>query len=314
MATNQLPVNRDMLITFATVVANGLQAEEARIGVKQNTVAAIRADLSAAAEAGKTFNLLKDANVRLKRALAAVDERVKMFIVTAKDILVPLIGRPWSSLWQATGFPDQSVRVPRNMMARLVLVKNLGTYFQANPDKQGAHLNITHDQAIELALSLHNAITECGTSEGNLEVARVAADSTERALRWRLSALQSELRLLLEDNDPTWYRIGLNRPADPAIPAAPGDVVVTGGPPGSIDVQWVASRRAERYRIYKKEAPDGEFVPIATTAGSVAKIEGLEEGSTLLIQVRAANAAGESQPSAPAEIVVPTAPAAPAQA
>ena len=54
----------------------------------------------------------------------------------------------------------------------------------------------------------------------------------------------SELRLLLEDDDPTWDRIGLHRPA-------------------------------ERYRIYKKEDPEGAFVPIAATTDPFAKIDGL---------------------------------------
>ena len=161
---------------------------------------------------------------------------------------------------------------------------------------------------------MQDGLTSAGTSDADLATARTVAINTERALRWRLAALVSELRLLLDDNDPTWYRIGLNRPADPSIPLAPADVVVTGGPPGTIHVSWAASRRAERYRIYKKEDPEGEFVPIAATTGSFTKIDGLAEGRTLLIQVRAANAAGESQPSAPAEIVVPAAPAAPAQA
>ena len=77
------------------------------------------------------------------------------------------------------------------------------------------------------------------------------------------------------------------------------------GVPGAVHAAWSPARRANRYRIYKKEAGDAEFQATATTTGLEATISGLKPGAAVEIQVAAANDAGESLPSDPAQIVVP---------
>src|SRR5437763_381675 len=87
--------------------------------------------------------------------------------------------------------------------------------------------------------------------------------ATAKPRRWRMSGLLYELRQLLDDSDPAWYAFGLNRPIDPEVPVSPTEVAVTAGLPGSVHVTWKSAPRAARYRVYKKEEGDAEF--IATT-------------------------------------------------
>jgi len=52
MATNRLPDQLDRLFALAEDMADGLHAHEAPVGIKQNTEAAVRADLAAVAHFG----------------------------------------------------------------------------------------------------------------------------------------------------------------------------------------------------------------------------------------------------------------------
>ena len=129
-----------------------------------------------------------------------------------------------------------------------------------------------------------------------------------------MSGLLRELEQLLGAEDSRWYAFGLSRPADPETPAVPDDLALAAGVPGAVHAAWSPARRANRYRIYKKEAGDAEFQATATTTGLEATISGLKPGAAVEIQVAAANDAGESLPSDPAQIVVPPEHASSAQA
>jgi hypothetical protein len=52
MATNRLPDQLNRLFALAEDMADGLHAHEAPVGIKQNTEAAVRADLAAVAHFG----------------------------------------------------------------------------------------------------------------------------------------------------------------------------------------------------------------------------------------------------------------------
>jgi len=314
MATNKLPKTRDELFALAEALADALHTDEVRLGVKQNTETSLRAELKAAIEARNTYNLVVSTHADLKRALEAADSEARTFIVNSRNVLRNFIGKPWSPAWQATGFPNDSVAVPAMMTERLILLGALGNYFQVNPDKQNDALKVTGIHAGELFKSLQDARAAVSSNDSETGDAIRARRQSEQALRWRITGLIGELRQLMDDDDPGWYRFGLSRPADPVVPAVPDQVVVIGGLPGSVQVTWDPSRRAERYRIFKKEDGDDDFLPIATTADPFATIDGLEHGATLQILVRAANAAGESLPSDPAQIVVPAEPVTAVQA
>ena len=122
----------------------------------------------------------------------------------------------------------------------------------------------------------------------------------------RVTGLVAELTQLLNDEDPRWYAFGLNRPADPKTPSVPATPVLTPGVAGTVHAAWSRARRAARYRVYKKEANDEDYQHAVTAADSEAMISGLQTGGTVQIRVSAANDAGESLPSAAAQIMVPS--------
>jgi hypothetical protein len=316
MASNQVPVNRDQLFASAQDLVDGLKAQEARLDIQQNTEKKMRSALEAALNANISLNVLSAANASLIAALNDAAGTARKFVQSAKFVLANSLGRRWSAAWLPAGFTGGSLNVPREIPEQLTLLEALQKYLEANPDKQVQALNVTADkqvQALTVTASQAGVVLE---ALKNAKAAVVAGNSAvgaaqkeriqkEKELRWRFTALIAELTLLLDDDDPTWYAFGLRRPSDPESPSAPSDVSVTAGLPGTIFVSWTAAKRAERYKVYKKEEGDAEFQTAATTPILEALITGLKGGSPIEIQVSALNIGGESLPSSPVQIVVP---------
>jgi hypothetical protein len=305
MASNKLPRKREQLFTAAQGLADGLKAQEARLGIKQNTEQEIRTVLAAALSANTAFNTLSAANAVLIAAQNVAAGKARDFIFAAKGVLANSLGRQWSPAWLPTGFTGNSLRIPTHVAERQALLESLQKYFAENPDKEVETLNVTASQAGALLDALKNVRAAVAAGNSAVTAAGKQLKQKERELRWRYSALIGELQLLLDGDDPTWYAFGLKRPSDPETPAIPDNVSVTAGLPGTIVVSWAAAQRADRYRIYKKEDGDGEFQPAQTTVDQEALITGLKGGSPVEIRVSAINNAGESLPSIPAQIVVP---------
>jgi hypothetical protein len=305
MATNQVPRKREQLYTAAQDLADGLKVQEARLGVKQNTEQEILSALGAALNANTAFNVLTAANASLIAAQNIAAVNTQKFIRAAKGVLVNSLGTRWSPAWLPTGFAGNSLRVPADLAQKQALLVSLEKYLRENPDKEVEALDVTASQAGALLEALKNARNAVAAGNSAVTAASEQRKQKERELRWRFTCLVAELRLLLEDDDPTWYAFGLSRPSDLATPAIPNKVGVTAGLPGTIFVSWAPVPRAERYKIYKKEEGDGEFQSAATTVELEALITGLKGGGAVEIQVSAVNSAGESLPSDPAQIVVP---------
>jgi hypothetical protein len=305
MASNQVPQKREQLYAAAQDLADGLKAQEARLGIKQNTEQDVRSALAAALSANTAFNVLSAEYASLVAALKDAAGNAKDFIQTAKFALAKSLGQRWSAAWLPTGFAGSSLRIPSDVAERQTLLESLQKYLEANPDKQVEAFNVTASQASTLLEALKNAKAAVVAGNSAVSAASEQRKQKEQELRWRFSALVAELSFLLENDDPTWFAFGLSRPADPATPAVPNDVSLTAGLPGTIFVSWAAAPRADRYKIYKKEEGDAEFQTAATTVDPEALITGLKGGSPVEIQVSAVNIAGESLPSIPAEIIVP---------
>jgi hypothetical protein len=305
MASNQVPQKREQLFTAARNVAEGLKAQEARLGVKQNTQDTIRAALAAALNANTAFNTLSAANAALIAAQKVAVGNSRKFLLSAKAVLGSSLGRKWSPVWLSAGFTGNSLRIPDDTAKQEALLESLQEYLKKNPEKEVTALDVTALQAAAVLEALKDTRVAVGAGDSAVSAARQQRKLKERELRWRFSALISELALLLDDEDPTWYEFGLSRPSDPEIPAIPVEVSVTSGLPGTIFVSWAAAPRADRYKVYKKQEGEAEFLPAATTVERQWLITGLNGGSTVAIQVSAINDAGESLPSIPAQILVP---------
>ena len=136
--------------------------------------------------------------------------------------------------------------------------------------------------------------------------AKKTRDTAVADLRNRLTGLVGELGQLLEDDDPLWYAFGLSRPSDPETPGVPDALVLVPGTPGSINADWADARRADRYRVFRQiVGTDPDFVHVETVNDSDATVNSFSSGMTVKVRVTAVNDAGESAPSAEAQIVVP---------
>jgi hypothetical protein len=119
-----------------------------------------------------------------------------------------------------------------------------------------------------------------------------------------------ELSGLLSPDDPRWKAFGLNIPDDPAAPAKVLNVVVTPLGAGGMGVDWDPSVRADRYHVELLVGAETEFQRVATVFDPSADLSGLTPGAAVKVRVVAANAGGESTPSAVVEATVPMAAAA----
>jgi hypothetical protein len=306
MATNRLPDQLDRLFALAEDMADGLHAHEAPVGIKQNTEAAVRADLAAATAAEAEFQAKRRAKTDAVTAQTVADSNGKAFIGAAKRVLENYLGSRWSNAWATAGFVNGSTAIPGTIAERQSCLDALKAYFTSNAGHENAPLNVTAARAGALFTALSDARSAVHEAENAAGAAKAARDTAVLALRTRMSGLIGELDQLLDEDDPRWYAFGLNRPADPDRPDIPDSLVLTAGPAGTVLVDWADARRAERYRVFRQiVGADADFVHAVTVTESDATLSGLPSGSTVKVRVTAANAAGESAPSAEAQIAVP---------
>ena len=69
----------------------------------------------------------------LTQAQTTADSNGRAFIGGSKNVLAATLGGQWSQVWEATGFPNQSLSVPSKMDERLSLLGSLQAYLVANP-------------------------------------------------------------------------------------------------------------------------------------------------------------------------------------
>jgi hypothetical protein len=306
MASNEIPVNLDQLFTLAEDAADGLHTYEVTIGIKQNKEADVRLDLTAARTGSTDYDNSRSAKTALSTAATVADSNGKAYLGAARKILALKLGEQWSDLWLPTGFPNLSTAVPASSEERQSLLFALKDYFTANPANEVAALNVTAAQAGLLANALSAARSAVNDGINLSGQKKNVRDDAVSQLRKRLRGLVNELGQLLHDDDPRWNAFGFNLPAAPNTPDVPDAPVLTAGAPGTVLADWADSRRADHYRVWKQiVGVDADFVATGSPVDSDLTLTGLAHGATVKICVSAVNAAGESQKSDPAQIVVP---------
>jgi hypothetical protein len=306
MAQNPLPDQWDQLKTLATDMIDGLHSIGVATGVKQNTEAVMVAALGAANTAENGFQTNKAGKLSKTTSQTTADSNGKGFIAQTKRALAGALGESWSSNWAPVGFVNNSLAIPSTIGEREALLKAMADYFTANPGKENAGMNVTAAEATARYTALKDTRKDALDATTTQAGAKQTRETAMAALRTRMSGLIGELATLLKDDDPRWYTFGLNRPGDPETPGIPTNLVVVGGGAGTLLPHWVASRRAARYRLYKKVVgTDADFVFVLTVTDTDATLSGLPSGATVQVQVTAANDAGESAPSAVVQILVP---------
>ena len=321
MANNQIPIPYDPLIELMEDAADGAATHGVAVGLKQNTEAAIRADLVAligqpAGPGGappavpglkSRLNTAKTTKSSLTAALRTSSSNGRALAMTCLGSLKPVLGQQWNSDWNAAGFTDGSLAVPANPMVKL---QQLRAYYAANPAREVPNINgiactaaacETGAQAISTAQSASNqSNTDAGTAQASLEAGLAAA-------RRRLTGLREELTQLLAADDERWYAFGFDRPTDSSTPDVPENLTATPGAAGSgtLFLHCDTARRADGYRFRVKNAA-GTQLAEKLSNDSEAVLPGLPVGANVTVTVSARNTAGgESAASAAVAAVVP---------
>ena len=280
-------------MALAEDAANGAQTHEVGIGLKQNKEADIRANLADLLAKIAAHGAAVGAKPGLSAAVRTADSNGKAFIATARDVLVPSLGSPWSQAWQPTGFPNQSLGVPRTQAERQSLLAALRDYFTANPAQENAPLGITAALAGTRFTALSNGRSGFNQGVTLIGQAKVARDVSGKKLTKRLRGLVDELTQLLDDDDPIWLAFGFNSPAAPETPEQVEGLVVTPGS-GVAFADWDDTPRADRYHVeIQIVGVDANFHRVQTVTESDATITGLSSGQTVRVRIIAVNDAGE---------------------
>lgn len=304
MASNPTPEDRAVLVALAEDLADGCDLHEVAIGIKQNTEAAIRAVITAEANAKLAYG---NANTAVDNAyddLQAADAAGAVVLKNCRLRLVKLFGSGYNSSWQTAGFPNQSTAVPDSQDARFALLDSLRVYFTATPASESTDMEAT----AALCLAAHAAISDArqavNTSETNQSNAKLADAAALKTLRKRVRGLIDELGTLVADDDTRYEAFGLNIPANPSAPEGIGSLSVLPQGGGKAHASWSYATRMTGTRLMGRRVPEEtEFSSLGTAPGLEKTLTGLAPGMWEIFAVPY-NDGGDGAPSPTAAITV----------
>ena len=310
MAANPTPTNDHELLALCNRLADGCQALETEVGLKQNIEEKLRADIAHTVAARSTLGQAKVALGLNRTALRRADATAKKIISHCRLRLTQIFGTKYSAQWESAGFPDQSSQVPETHGKRSSLLAGLGGYFALNPAHQSTDMGATAAICHAAHKTLSDARSSMNQAKSDLRTAVKEHRKSLKALRKRMRGLIRELHLLLSDNDPRWHSFGLKLPARIARPDQVTQVTLTALGKGKVLVEWSQGPRAARFRIMLRRADveGAEFENIKTVHDSSLLpnllLAGFNPGENLEVRVIAANDADEALPSPVATVVV----------
>ena len=304
MASNEIPTTYPGIVALGEDSADGAMTHGASIGLKQNTETAIRTDL--------TFLIMAESSVgqkRLAKSIASTahklaDSNAKAFIARFIQLQKPRLGASWGPLWQEAGFTAGSIRNPNTLDDRFVLLNKFTRFLMLHPE-----YNVTDAARPDLDLteaSAQTAYTAVSAARAGLNDANVAngsaiahRDTRLVSMRARLTGLRGELTQTLPDDSPLWYAFGFNRPADPATPGIPDELMLTAGAAGTgtVIADWASSRRASGYRMKIRVTGEAQPRLFGLFADEQTTVTGLPVGPVLSVTIIAHNEAGDSAES-----------------
>jgi hypothetical protein len=314
--SNRIPEGYDPVVQLLEDAADGARTHGVAIALKQNTEAAIRADLEALA--GKPagpggnppavpglkalWNEAKTNKSAQTAALRTACSNGRALATITIGILKPRLGNQWNANWQAAGFSGGSLAVPANPKT---LLQQLRAYFAKNPSHEVATLEPYAVTAAACAAAAQEASNQSNVDSGK---AKTNFENGLAAGRGRLTGLRTELEQLLEDDDPLWYAFGFDKPGDPDTPEVVENLTLTAGAAGSrmVFADWDDARRAESYRVTVTNAADGAKIAETIVSESEAALQELPAGATVKVAMASRNASGgESKACEPVSIAVP---------
>ena len=312
MASNVIPRTYVPLVALGEDAADGAQAHEAALGLKQNTESAIRADLGGLIVAQGAVANQRLAKAEASEAKATADAGGKAFISRFMDFMRPRFGSGWGPLWELAGFSNGSISMPTRIDDRFVLLGKMRRFLESHPENEvrdaaRPELDVTEAVAAGLYEDFSNgrsAYNEAVSENGALLATR---DEAIVKMRHRLTGLREELtQLQLDGESPIWHAFGFSRPADPEAPEVPGGLMLRAGAAGSGDLmaEWGRARRGTGYRVKVQVEGEAEARMFGLFEDHQAAIRGLPLGMALVVTVIAHNEAGDGRESAAERITL----------
>ena len=306
MASNRLPDNQDKLFPLADDMIDGLKKHGDEVGVKQFTGAVLTPKLAAARKGQADYDAAQGTETEATSARNVANSNAKGFVADGKGILAKALGGKPSQDWEALGYPAGTVAMPDSIEGRLAVLAGTRDFLTKNPKKEVTTEDITFTAA--QAEALRKALSDARGTVNGAVADRVKAkgvrDAAVDALRMAMSGLVNELaHLPLGDDSPKWYYFGLVPPTASQAPGVPDGASIHQVGPTSAAAGWAASPRATKYRPFKKvDGVDADFVALDLTSETQVLLENLPAKATVHFKVTAYNAAGESAPSAVADL------------
>ncbi len=312
MASNEIPSTYTSLVALAEDAADGAMTHGLAIGLKQNTEAAIRTDLTALITAETTVGRKKLAKANANTMHKVADSNAKAYIARFIQLEKPRLGTGWGPLWQEAGFTAGSISNPSILDDRFVLLNKLTQFLKLHPEynvKDAARPDLDLTEATAQVGYTAVSAARTGINDASVANGNAIAEKETRlaAMRARLIGLRGELtQIPLPDDSPLWYAFGFSRPADPATPGVPDQLVLTAGAAGTgtVIVDWATSRRATGYRVRIQVTGEAQPRFFGIFADDQTTVTGLPIGPLFAVAVIAHNEAGDSAESAVANITL----------
>ncbi len=265
--------------------------------------AALDADITALVDSimdyGEGKNLLQD----YRETLAEKVDASRELLMFARDTFKPVFGIDYNSRWDVTGLVGTTA-IPYKPEEVVVVLRSFKELLAANPAYEIPLKDITatkfDDMLTELTAALAAVNTQAGVAADLIETRNAKAD----ALRERMTAIISELKIKLDGLDNRWTAFGLNKPGALESPDEVEGVQATLIGPTAAALKWDAAARAEYYHVFKRvQGVDQDYVLVGSPADLDFTIENLPTNATIEIQVSAVNNGGESPRSTSVTIV-----------
>lgn len=229
------------------------------------------------------------------------------FAGLCRTILMPFLGSKYdSATWPTAGWSKGTLAIPRAVQPLTDLYTNLHQCL----DDNSAYCSDVHKVTPTTVKSRLGVLETCAQCLRDAKSdQRKKSDARKKAdglLLKQSRGLVSELELILPENDVRWMDFVAAVPADPRRPESVDGIVVTGGAPGALEVDWERSVRSARFHVeVLVPGPGAVFKRVATVKDTNASLTGLTPSSEVQVRVIAVNEAGEALPSEAVTINVP---------
>ncbi len=308
MAKNALPANIGDLIKLGNKMVGGLTALGQSLNITQLSAATLQAQINGFAAAQMDFNTTRDARQAASTVCTDLHTDIGAWLLKARDVLLPYLGRSWSAAWIPAGFVNHSTAVPPYVGDQLNLLGLMAAFFTANPNYEDAAIGITGASGVTLKTNSNAADSAFDLAKTTAATKKDARDAALETLKGSMRMLVRILDELLDADDPRWTTFGLNIPDADTTPAAPTNLTANFADGPVLLAACDAVPLATRYRWRIKVAGiDENFRLAASTRSPLAQLDKVRPGQAVELMVQAANQTSQSLPSESVFVTLPTA-------